>query len=107
MVSQSRPAISSAIVALTWAFKLSQTTTMGPPSCWCAAPAGWCNRLGEALALAGPVPAASVSAVDQPGPAPGLDGDQRGRGQARAVAGGHLHDRGVTTAAPGAAFRRP
>jgi Recombinase zinc beta ribbon domain len=36
-VSQSRAAISSPIAALTWVFKLSQTTTSGPPSCWCAA----------------------------------------------------------------------
>ena len=36
-VSQSRAAISSAIAALTWVFRLSQTTTSGPPSCWCAA----------------------------------------------------------------------
>src|SRR6266536_145492 len=35
-VSQSRAAISSAIAPLTWAFKLSKTTTSGPPSCWCA-----------------------------------------------------------------------
>jgi hypothetical protein len=36
-LSQSRAVISSVIAALTWAFRLSQTTTRGPPSCWCAA----------------------------------------------------------------------
>src|ERR1022692_909113 len=36
-VSQSRAATSSAIAALTWELRLSQTTTTGPASCWCAA----------------------------------------------------------------------
>jgi hypothetical protein len=40
--------------------------------------------LGEAFAPA--PPAGVVSAVDQPGPVPGLGGDQHGRRQARAVA---------------------
>jgi hypothetical protein len=43
--------------------------------------------LGEALALAGQVPASGVGAVDQPGPAPGVDGDpaRDSRGLLRAV----------------------
>src|SRR5690242_5910306 len=40
-VSQSRAAISSAIAALTWQFRLSHTTTSGPASCWCAASKRW------------------------------------------------------------------
>jgi hypothetical protein len=36
-VSQSRAAMSSFMAALTCTFRLSQTTTSGPPSCWCAA----------------------------------------------------------------------
>jgi hypothetical protein len=35
-------------------------------------------RLGEAFALVLAAAAVLVDAVDQPGPAPGLDGDQRG-----------------------------
>jgi hypothetical protein len=36
-VSQSRAAISSRIARLVWVFSPSQTSTTGPPSCWCAA----------------------------------------------------------------------
>src|SRR3954464_11624954 len=36
-VNHGRAAISSAIAALTWVLRLSQTSTMGPPSCWWAA----------------------------------------------------------------------
>ena len=36
-------------------------------------------RLGEAFALVFAVPAAMVDAVDQPGPAAGLDSDERGQ----------------------------
>ena len=36
-VSQSRAATSSRIARLAWVFRLSQTSTTGPPSCWCAA----------------------------------------------------------------------
>ena len=36
-VSQSRAAISSRIARLVWVFRPSQTSTTGPPSCWCAA----------------------------------------------------------------------
>jgi hypothetical protein len=42
-----------------------------------------------------------------PGPAAGLDGDQRGQRHALVAGAGHPHHRGVTTAAPGTALRRP
>ena len=36
-VSHGRAAINSAIAALVWVFRLSQTSTIGPPSCrWAA-----------------------------------------------------------------------
>ena len=50
---------------------------------------------------------AGAGAVDQPGPVPGLDADQRGHRQPRAVAGGDPHDWAWPRRAPGAALRRP
>ncbi len=63
--------------------------------------------LGEAFALVAAPPAVLVDAVDQPGPVPGLDGDQRGQRDALVTAAGDLHHRGVAAPAPGASFRRP
>jgi hypothetical protein len=40
-VSQSRAWISSVIAALTCELRLSQMTTSGPASCWCAASSSW------------------------------------------------------------------
>ena len=63
-------------------------------------------RLGEPFALV-LAAAAAVHAVDQPGPAPGLDRDQRGERDALVAAAGHRHHRGGAAASPGASFGRP
>ena len=64
--------------------------------------------VGEALAVVLAVAAAAlVHAVDQPGPAPGLDGNQRGERDALVAAAGHRHHRGSAAPAPGASLRRP
>jgi hypothetical protein len=47
------------------------------------------HRLGEALALVLAGAAAVVHAVDEPGPLPGLDRDQRGHRDALVAAAGH------------------
>jgi len=58
MVSQWRAATSSVIAWLTWAFRLSQTRTSGPPSCWRAASA----IVTEVIAVGEPVRAAAAAA---------------------------------------------
>jgi len=61
----------------------------------------------EALALVLAAWAATVHAVDQPGPTPGLDRDQRGQRYPLVAAAGHPHHRGGAAPAPDTALRRP
>src|SRR5215467_9775958 len=56
--------------------------------------------LGEPFALVAAAPAVLEHAVDQPGPVPGLDGDQRGQRDALVAAAGDLHHRGGAAPAP-------
>ena len=108
MVSQSRAAASSAIAALTWELRLSQTTTSGAGELLVRGVqelgvAG----LGEPFALVLAAAAALVHAVDQPAPAARLDSDQRGQRDALVAAAGHPHHGSLAAAAPGAALGRP
>src|SRR5258706_13234939 len=64
-------------------------------------------RLGEPFALVLAMAAAVVHAVDQPGPAPGLDSDERSERDALVAAAGDPHHRGGAAPAPGTSFRRP
>jgi len=63
--------------------------------------------LGDSLARVAAAPAALAHAVDQPGPVPGLESDERGQRHAPVAAAGDLHHGSAAAPAPGAAFRRP
>ena len=62
---------------------------------------------GEPLAPVIAGTAAVVHPVDQPGPLPGPDGDQRGQRHPLIAAAGHLDHRGLAAAAPGTSHGRP
>jgi hypothetical protein len=62
--------------------------------------------LGEAFPSVVAAGTSAVDPVDQPGPAPGPDGDQRGQGHARVVRSGHRDHGGAAAPSPGSALGR-
>jgi hypothetical protein len=106
-VSQPRAAISSFMAALTWGVQVvphdhqraAELLVGGVQQLGVAG-------LGEALALVLAACAAAVDAVDEPGPLPRCDADQRGEGYARVVRACHLHHRSGAAPSPGAPLGR-
>ena len=104
-VSQSRASISARIAALTWVLGCPRRSTIGPPSCWCAA-----SSRADVVAFAEAAPlvfAAAVDdrAVDQPGPLPGPVTDQPGDRDPAGALAGHRDHGGVSAPSPGPGLR--
>ena len=98
--------MSSRIALLVWVVKLSQMSTRGPPSCWCAASSSLAYSVSVKPLRLSPS-RTPVHPEDQTGPLACLDGDQGGKRDAAVVPAGHRDHRGPAAAPPGTALRGP